>query len=307
MISNPEAAESKNFDSAEFDSVIFSEAGARRAEARWLHSLAAVLVVLAHAGFWWVLQYISRPDMPRPKSEEALLIDFVMRAPAPPLPSAARPTGNKIESPGRRVDSKSTSKATQTQSAIRSEANRNDRTMAQTGQFYNDDGSVRIPADVLADLARLRGDRRDFDFQLPGLDRADALLEHHAPLEYRATRFDKDWRPDQDLLTEILSRAVEATTKEVRIPIPGDSRHHVVCKVSLLALGGGCGVESNGDDDALLPGHDDPETLSAEEDRACQAWWEKIIAAKTQDEWRQTRKIYDATCRKPLAREGVMR
>jgi hypothetical protein len=71
-------------------------------------------------------------------------------------------------------------------------------------------------------------------------------------------------------------------------------------------MGGGCGIEGNGDPDALLPGHDDPNTLSAEEDRACQAWWEKIIVAKTQDEWRQTRKLYEQECRKPLARAEML-
>jgi hypothetical protein len=47
---------------------------------------------------------------------------------------------------------------------------------------------------------------------------------------------------------------------------------------------------------------DDPDTLNPEEDRQCQAWWEQIIGAKTQELWRKTRSLYEAQCRKPLAR-----
>jgi hypothetical protein len=249
------------------------------------------------------LQRISQPDRPREKSEVALLIDFITRPAPEPKPSKAVPLVADKRSPRIAVSKTATGKSL---TAVPSTSEHRQPAMAAIPQFYNNDGSVHVPAEVLADLAKLRGDTRNFDFQMPGIERADAMLQHRAPLEYRATRFDKDWRPTQDLLTDVLTRAVEATTKEVRIPIPGDPRHHIVCKVSLLALGGACGVEGNGDPDALLPGHDDPDTLSAEEDRACQAWWEKIISAKTQDEWRQTRRLYDLECRKPLAREDLM-
>lgn len=303
MISNPEAADNKEFDLASFDAVIFSDTGDRGGGQRGLQIFAAIVVVLAHAGLWWLLQWTSRPDLPHLSEHDALLIDFITRA-APP---EKMPDVRSSSAPATRVhaaerplsSSRSSAMAVRPQSARTPIA-------AATPEFYNDDGSVHISAEVLADLAKLRGDDRQFDFQIPGLDRADALLQHRSPLEYRATRFDKDWRPNQDLLTELLNRAVEASTKEIKIPIPGDPRHHIVCRVSLLAMGGGCGVERNGADGDILPGHDDPATLSPDEDRACQAWWEKIIAAKTQDEWRQTRRLYEQECRKPLAREEVM-
>ena len=298
MIANPEAAEKIVFDLASFDAVIFSEAGARRRESRRLRVFAGLLTVLAHAGCWWMLQWTSGPET-APAIDDALLIDFITRA-APPEKLPTRQPRARPIAHDRSAERKSPARASL--SAIEPVRKTREPT-APAPEFYNNDGSVHISAEVLADLAKLRGDTRQFDFQLPGLNRADALLVHRAPLEYRATRFDKDWRPSEDLLTELLNRAVEASTKEVKIPIPGDPRHHLVCKVSLLAMGGGCGIEGNGDPDALLPGQDDPNTLSAEEDRACQAWWEKIITAKTQDEWRRTRKLYDLECRKPLARE----
>ena len=303
MISNPEAAGANPSDLAGFDSVVFADTGARKFESSRLHLLAGILVLLVHAGFWWILQRFSQPDRPREKSEEALLIDFITRlAPVRKPPDATAEMAAK--QPMRVVAPRSDSSSSVAR--IPSKPERNPAPIAPAPQFYNSDGSVRIPADVLADLAGLRGDARTFDFQLPGLERAQALMLHRSPLEYRATRFDKDWRPNQDLLTELLSRAVEASTKEIKIPIPGDSRHHLVCKVSFLAMGGGCGIEDNGDPDALLPGHDDPDTLSASEDKACRAWWEKIITADNQDEWRSTRQLYEQECRKPLAREAEL-
>jgi hypothetical protein len=70
-----------------------------------------------------------------------------------------------------------------------------------------------------------------------------------------------------------------------------------------LALGGACGIDTNGY--GYTGPKDDPNTLSPEEDRQCQAWWEKIVNTKTQDEWRTTRKIYEQECRKPLERRPV--
>ena len=299
MIANLDAAHNNEFDLASFDAVIFSGVDNRRRDSRVLRIFASVLVLLAHVGIWWLLQWGSRPDVPRSIDDDALLIDFITRAaPAKKLPETKRQVAN---AGGAHLTERKTATSI-TRSTAASAQKSHMPTTAPPPGLYNSDGSVHVPAEVLADLAKLRGDAREFDFQLPGLNRADALMLHRSPLEYRATRFDKDWRPNEDLLTELLNRAVEASTKEIKIPIPGDPRHHLVCKVSLLAMGGGCGVEGNGDPDALLPGHDDPNTLSTEEDRACQAWWEKIIATKTQDEWRQTRKLYDQECRKPLAR-----
>jgi hypothetical protein len=74
----------------------------------------------------------------------------------------------------------------------------------------------------------------------------------------------------------------------------------MVCTIQVLALGGGCRVITNGAD--WNGPQDDPNTLSPEEDRQCAAWWQKITQARTQDAWRATKKLYEAACRKPLAR-----
>ena len=132
------------------------------------------------------------------------------------------------------------------------------------------------------------------------MEDAKKYFERDPVLVYQSTRFDQYWKPDQDMLTELLTKLVEATTREIRIPVPGHPGSTMICKVSLLALGGGCGVLTNGAD--YVGPLDDPHTLSPEEDRQCAAWWDQIIGAKTQDLWRKTRSLYQAYCRKPLTR-----
>jgi hypothetical protein len=164
-------------------------------------------------------------------------------------------------------------------------------------QLYLPDGSLRLPDTVAKDLDRASRDRQ-FDFQMPDLDAAARLLDRPPALVYEPTRFDEYWEPNEDLLNEVLRKAVEKTTKEVRIPIPGAPGRSLVCRVSLLAAGGACGVERNGGN--AVVSLDDPKTLSATEAAACAAWWDRIVGAATQAEWRATRKLYEAECRKPL-------
>ena len=167
-------------------------------------------------------------------------------------------------------------------------------------RLYDADGSLALPDDVVARIAEVDGDDRVFDFQLPGLMASGRFMDRPPVLVYEATRFDRYWIPEKDVLTAILEKAVEATTGTVEIPIPGTRGGKLVCSVSLLAVGGGCGVTNNSR--GYVVQGDDPATLSPAEDAQCRAWWDQIVAADDQATWRQTREIYEATCRKPLAR-----
>jgi hypothetical protein len=93
---------------------------------------------------------------------------------------------------------------------------------------------------------------------------------------------------------------VEASTGSIEIPIPGSPGSKLVCTVAILAAGGGCGIKNNNDGYVVVI--DDPDTLDPEEDRQCQRWWEQIVGTSSQDVWRHTRALYDAQCRKPLAK-----
>ena len=167
-------------------------------------------------------------------------------------------------------------------------------------RLYDADGSIALPDDVIDRLAAVDGDHRVFDYQRPGLLESGRFMDRAPVLAYEGTRFDQYWIPEQPALIEILEKAVKATTGTVEIPIPGTRGGKLVCSVSLLALGGGCGVTNN--NRGYVVQADDPTTLSPEEDAQCRAWWEQIVGADDQATWRQTREIYEATCRKPLAR-----
>ena len=59
------------------------------------------------------------------------------------------------------------------------------------------------------------------------------------PFDYEPTRFDRFWVPTGTLLEEWVRRGI----KQMTIPIPGTSME-IVCVVSILQLGGGCGLSN---------------------------------------------------------------
>lgn len=68
------------------------------------------------------------------------------------------------------------------------------------------------------------------------LDRAGTWLKR-PPIDYTPTRFDRFWVPGGTLLEEWVRRGI----KQLSIPIPGTSKK-LLCVVSVLQLGGGCGI-----------------------------------------------------------------
>jgi hypothetical protein len=257
---------------------------------------ATVGVVVLHVLFAWVLESQLRPREAEATDEVVVAVDFItalapatirppdVESPAPAAPHATRsPRPARPRAlPPRPIDGVVTAPAAPL-------------------TLYRPDGSLQLPDDVLADLERNAGDARHFDFEFPDLEHSGHRFDRPPALVYEATRFDQYWRPNESLLDEVLRKAVEKMTKEVRIPIPGAPGRELVCVVSMLAVGGGCVVERYGSD-IPRPGIDDPATLDANEAAACQAWWDKIVATSTQSEWRRTRHRYDAECREPLAK-----
>lgn len=69
------------------------------------------------------------------------------------------------------------------------------------------------------------------------LDRAGKWLKR-PPVGYTPTRFDKFWTPSETLLEEWVRKNI----RSVSIPIPGTSKS-VHCVISILQLGGGCGID----------------------------------------------------------------
>ena len=73
--------------------------------------------------------------------------------------------------------------------------------------------------------------------KIDNLDRAGTWLKR-PPVDYTPTRFDRFWVPSETLLEEWVRKNI----RSVDIPIPGSSKK-LHCVVSLLQLGGGCGIE----------------------------------------------------------------
>lgn len=254
--------------------------------------LVGIGVLVLHVLSWWVLEAQSRRRAQVAAGvDAAIVVTFIETLPRQWIRAPRTAVDNQDPRPPRRLAA-----APRPLAAARPAA-RATSTSEPPLQLYLPDGSLRLPEGLLADMDRSSREPR-FSFQMPGLDAAARLLDRPPTLVYEPTRFDEYWEPNEDLLNEVLRKAVEKTTKEVRIPIPGARGRFLVCRVSLLAAGGACGVERNGGNGVVSL--DDPKTLSATEAAACQAWWDRIVGAGTQAEWRATRRLYEAECRKPL-------
>ncbi|MFC3816368.1 hypothetical protein [Lysobacter sp. GCM10012299] len=100
--------------------------------------------------------------------------------------------------------------------------------------LYNSDGSVRI-ADAPGSAAPGQPPGTITE-EIKDLDRAGTWLRRK-PNDYEPTSFEKYWVPNESLLAEWVRRGV----RKVAIPIPGTGKS-IECVISMLALGGGCGI-----------------------------------------------------------------
>jgi hypothetical protein len=74
------------------------------------------------------------------------------------------------------------------------------------------------------------------DDRIVDLDRSGTWLKRK-PTGYEPTTFDKYWIPSETLLAEWVRKGI----KKMAIPIPGTNKK-IDCVVSILQLGGGCGI-----------------------------------------------------------------
>lgn len=271
-----------------------------------LRRRVALLLLLGalHGLLFLLLDRGSRIALPVPPeaTTRVMLLDLPHAA-APPLPSPRRP-----------VASTSVARATPTPAAAgRPRADRPRRSAPPdpiasapiataprppAARLFRADGSIELPQSVTAELERVTAPERAYSYQIPGLAQARSFAQRAAPLDYVPTRFDQHWEGDKDALSEWLEKAVEKTSATITIPIPRSPGSKIVCKVSLLAAGGACGIVRN--DAGYLVLQNDPKTLNAEEDARCQAWWSEVVGAKTYEQWRAMHDRYEAACKQPL-------
>nr|WP_298134143.1 hypothetical protein [uncultured Pseudoxanthomonas sp.] len=105
--------------------------------------------------------------------------------------------------------------------------------------LYNTDGSLRVPGNAGEATAQRGAPGGGNDqWTRERLEEAGTWLQR-PPYDYEPTSFDKYWVPSESLLAEWVRRNV----REVEIPIPG-TRMKLKCAISVLQLGGGCGLGS---------------------------------------------------------------
>lgn len=105
--------------------------------------------------------------------------------------------------------------------------------------LFNADGSLRVPPGA-------GGTPPTADRGAPGggsdqwtrdrIDQSGTWLQR-PPYDYEPTTFDKFWVPNESLLAEWVRRNI----REAEIPIPGTGKK-IRCVISVLQLGGGCGL-----------------------------------------------------------------
>ncbi len=105
--------------------------------------------------------------------------------------------------------------------------------------LFDGEGRVRLPGQgsdgETAQQGGAPGGAND-SWSQDRIDRAGTWLER-PPYGYEPTRFDRYWIPNENLLEEWVRKNIRTTS----IPIPGTSKR-IVCVISVLQLGGGCGV-----------------------------------------------------------------
>lgn len=104
----------------------------------------------------------------------------------------------------------------------------------QAGGLFNADGSPRLAGNPGKVGGGLPPGTITEDFEK--IDRHGTWLKRPT-LDYTPTAFDKFWVPNESLLEEWVRKNI----REVLIPLPGTSKK-LRCVVSLLQLGGGCGI-----------------------------------------------------------------
>lgn len=100
--------------------------------------------------------------------------------------------------------------------------------------LFDDDGRPRLPPGTAQPGGGFPPGSDDWTRDL--LDRHGTWATR-PPLGYEPTRFDRYWIPSGTLLQEWVRRGI----KQLSIPIPGTTKK-IICAVSILQLGGGCGI-----------------------------------------------------------------
>ena len=196
---------------------------------RWRFRLALFLTVVFHIVLFVLVRlemrprYLAPPETPR---ENAITVNLYE---APPTPTQAPAPPPPIELPPLRIREVSPRQA----HVERRNPNAMSATIGETQsapRLYNKQGQALLPPPSSAGT--------------PGYATPEpsepSLMKHSTPVPYQSTRFDKDWAPDKESLgAKTFRRAVDATTVQKTVRLPGGIK--IKCVASPLMLAFGCG------------------------------------------------------------------
>lgn len=193
--------------------------------------IALVLVIIFHIVVIVLLKFEMRPRLVA--LPEAHAPDSAMQVTlyeAPQQISTVTPPPPAIELPPVRTREASPRRARAEPRQPNSITATIGETQPSRPRIYGAQGQVLLPPSSVAAMP---------DYTTPQ-PQEPGLMKHTTPLSYHATQFDKDWAPDHESVgARAFRRAVDATTKEKTIRLPGGVK--VKCAVSPLLIAAGCG------------------------------------------------------------------
>lgn len=211
---------------------------------------ALVIAILLHILLILVLRVIMRPQYlpPAPAVYGQPISVSLYESPyqpvaAQPVPEINLPPLRTRESSPRRV--RIQSRAPNSMTATIGE------TQPSAPHLYGRNGQALLPPPPSAVATS--------DYAAP-VPKSPALMKHTTPVPYHSTRFNNDWAPDGESLgSKAFRKAVDATTVEKTVHLPGGIKLHCGASLLLIAVGG---VGCSGDTPPPPPKNDDDIRLS---------------------------------------------
>ncbi len=225
--------------------VYMHEVGWRKPPPDRRRFFAVLLGVLAfHAGLIWLMRIGMRPQyedygIPYSGPLSVTLIQPQTETAPPPELNLPPPTGRAPPPPVHlHYEPRAPGSISATLEGVKSPPLR----------LYNAQGQINVPPAGRGTLAPPA-------YRAPAL-KGSRIYSGNSPVPYHATQFDKDWAPDHESIgARAFRRAVDATTREKTVKLPGGIK--IKCVASPLVLLFGCGPEApppppKNDDDIRL-------------------------------------------------------
>lgn len=207
----------------------------------WRFALALTVVLLLHIAAVFVVRYEMRPGPATPVAVaptrdnviELRLIDAPRPPPAAPSieppPVLPAPAPRPLAPPARREPSANNAiQATVLPSAPPATA-----PATAPLRLFSPNGTLLPTAPVSAASV---APPSDYVQQHPRDD--DRIMRHDHPVKYKATRFEKDWAPNMDVLDNAAKRVMDATMIKQDVPLPGGG--HLHCTAAMMFMPVGC-------------------------------------------------------------------